>query len=241
MFDGQVVRSPRSFRSAAEDYVCVRVVNINNLDLNFFAFDYDLTMAIVLANADGTVYHRYGGRSHLSPMNMDTLVDVMKRGLSTHRDYMAKPSPPNALPPERVSELILDRMKGRMKPMFGCLHCHYVREARQNLKLEAGDWTPNQFWVWPLPERLGLVMDQRRQFEVADVVSGSASSAGIQKGDVLRSLDGRRILTKYDIQWVLNQSADEAISLPYSVERNGRTLDGELRLQPAWKTGNPEE
>lgn len=242
MFDGQVVRPPQSFRTAAEDYVCVRIVNINNLDLNFFSFDYDLTMAILLANPDGTVYHRYGGRSHLSPMNMDTLVDLMKEGLGTHRNYVANPSPPKAEPPQRVSELILDRMKGRMKPMFGCLHCHYVREARQYLALEAGDWTPNQFWVWPPPERLGLVVDQKRQNRVEAIVAGSAAAAaGIRIGDSLQRLNDRRILTKYDIQWVLDQCPDEAISLPFSVERNGRTIDGDLHLAPAWKTGSPEE
>ena len=226
----------------AEDYVCVRVVNINDLDLNLFPFDYDLTMAILLAHPDGTVFHRYGGRTHRSPMNMDTLVDLMKQGLASHRAYLANPSPPRPKPPLRVRELILDRMKGRMKPMFGCLHCHYVREARQNLSLEAGTWTPNQFWIWPLPSRIGLKMNQKRQYEVKQVASGSAADvAGIEPGDRLQRLAGRRILTKQDIQWVLNQSEDEAISLPFELLREARTITGELRLAPAWKTGDPED
>ena len=35
-------------------------------------------MAIVLANEDGTVYHRYGGRTNVSPMNMDGLLEMVK-------------------------------------------------------------------------------------------------------------------------------------------------------------------
>ena len=242
MFDGQVVRPPEKFRQAAEDYVCVRVVNINELDLNLFAFDYDLTMAILLAHPDGTVFHRYGGRTHRSPMNMDTLVDLMKQGLASYRSYLANPAPPPAKPPVRVRELILDRMKGRMKPMFGCLHCHYVREARQNLSLEAGTWAPNQFWIWPLPSRIGLKMNQQRQYEVEQVAVGSAADvAGIEPGDVLQRLAGRRILTKQDIQWVLNECEDEAISLPFELSREGQKITGELRLAPAWKTGDPED
>ncbi len=54
----------------------MRVTNINEVDLNTFTFDHDLTMAVVLAHPDGTVYHRYGGRADLSPMSMDGLVEM---------------------------------------------------------------------------------------------------------------------------------------------------------------------
>lgn len=100
-------------------------------------------MAIVLANADGTVYHRYGGRDHISPMNMSSLVELMGEGLKTHRDYLKDPNPPEPKPAQPLSELINVRLQGRIKPVFGCFHCHYAREARQYLALEAGQWTPD--------------------------------------------------------------------------------------------------
>lgn len=237
-----MVRPPENFRAIAKDYVCVRVVNINRMDLNQFPYDYDLTLAILLANPDGHVYHRYGGRTHVFPMRMDTLVDVMSEGLQTHRNYQAAPTPPPTKPPLRTDELILGRLKGRMKPMFGCLHCHYVREARQHLALDAGEWTPDQFWVWPRPSRLGLTMNPVHQSVVAKVTAGSAADkAGIRTGDQLRTLRDQRILTRYDIQWVLEQCPDKAIELPFHLLQEGRDIHGAMRLEAAWKTGDPDE
>ena len=240
MFDGQVVRPPKAFREVAEKYVCVRIININEIDLSLYPFDFDLTMAIVLANADGTVYHRYGGRTHLSPMNMDTLVEIMEKGLDTHRDYIENPRPPERKLPQLLPELVNERLKGIMPPVTGCFHCHYAREARQLLTLKAGKWTPDQFWIFPNPERIGVVMDQKRQYRVEDVLPQSAAaSEGLQNGDLIQTLDGKRILTKYDIQWILDRSDGGAIQLPYSLLRNGKSVQGHLTLEAGWKVGDP--
>lgn len=226
----------------ASDYICVRVININRVNLNAFPFDFDLTMAIVLANADGTVYHRYGGREHLAPMHMETLVDIMRKGMATHQEYEKNPAPPSPRPPQFLPELVNGRLKGLMQPVTGCFHCHYAREARQLLKLQAGAWTPDQFWIFPLPERLGLVMDQRVQYRVSKVMPGSAAAAeGIEPGDVLESLGGRRMLTNYDIQWVLDQCPGEAIPLPYVMRREGERRTGQFALEAGWKTGDPDD
>lgn len=226
----------------AADYVCVRILNINDVDMNVYPFDYDLTMSIVLANADGTVYHRYGGRDHLSPMNLESLMEIMKEGLTTHRDYLAHPHPPPAKPRERIGTLVNERLPGLISPIYGCFHCHYVREARQYLSLEAGQWTPDQFWVWPLPQTVGLVMDQRRQYLVESVLPESpAESAGIRAGDRLLSLGEQRILTKYDLQWVLDQSTNEPVSIPFTLRRNDTVERGRLELAAAWKTGDPRD
>ena len=68
---------PDVFKAIAKDYVCVRTTNINDIDLSLYPFDYDLTMAIFLANGDGTVCDRYGGRDDVSPMNMNSLLAIM--------------------------------------------------------------------------------------------------------------------------------------------------------------------
>ncbi len=226
----------------ARNYVAVRVTNVDRINLSDYVFDYDLTMAILLANADGTVYHRYGGRSHRSPMDMEGLVDLMEKGLVTHREYLNHPEPPEAKPPQFLPQLINEQLRGRIKPVFGCFHCHYAREAQQVLALEAGRWRPNQFWIWPLPERLGLVMDQKRQYRVGQVVPGSpADLGGIRKGDLLDRLGGRRILTKYDIQWILHQREDDAGTLAYAGRRGERQIESLLNLEEGWKVGDPED
>ncbi|NNC87895.1 MAG: PDZ domain-containing protein [Akkermansiaceae bacterium] len=237
-----MVRPPQEFKAAASDYVCVRVTNINRVDLNRFAFDHDLTLALVLANADGTVYHRYGGRTTISPMSMGGLVALMKEGLVTHRDYSAAPAPPPARPPLFLQELVENRLRGTIQPVFGCYHCHYAREAGQYLALEAGEWTPDQFWIYPLPERLGLVMNQDRQNHVEKVLAGSpATAAGIRSGDVLERLGGRRVGTKYDIQWILHEHEDAPGALAFTLRRDGGTVEGAFDLPAEWKVGDPAD
>ena len=212
------------------------------MDIDRLSFDHDLTLAILLANADGTVYHRYGGRDSNSPMNIESLVALMREGVHTHRQYRPVPQATAPMPPLRVRELIQDRLQGRIQATFGCYHCHYVREARQYLALEEGRWTPDQFWIWPETERLGLVMDQQRQNRVLEVLAGSAAdSAGLQPGDQLQWLQGIRVLTKCDIQSVLDQSPGEATTLSYALLRVREMREGSLALGAAWKVGDPAD
>jgi membrane-associated protease RseP (regulator of RpoE activity) len=199
-------------------------------------------MAILLVNADGTVYHRYGGRSDVSPMNIETLTEILQQGLITHDVYQANQKPIRRKPALPVDELVNKRMQRRMNPVFGCIHCHYVGEAKQYVAMESGNWTPDQFWVWPRSERLGLVMDQNHQYVVQSVQDhSSAQKAGIQKGDHLLTLNEARILTKYDIQWILENSPNKAIQLPFTVSRNDHIIRGILNLEDAWKVGDPDE
>jgi len=129
-----------------------------------------------------------------------------------------------------------------MKPVYGCYHCHHVREAKQNFSIKMGTWTPDQFWIWPAPTRIGLVMDQKQQNLVNEVVVGSASEvAGVQKGDVLLTLSGARVLSKYDIQWVLEKSSSTAQEMDFEVLRAGKRVGGRMKLEEAWKVGDPQD
>ena len=212
------------------------------MDLSAFPFDHDLTLAILLTNADGTVYHRYGGRSHVSPMDMDGLMDLLKGGMVTHQKYQTKPLPPQTKKPLIVSALVERDLFRKMKPVYGCYHCHHVREAQQSLSIKLEKWTPDQFWIWPDPTRLGLVMDQKKQNRVSAVIKQSAAElAGVKKGDVLLRLAGQNILTKYDVQWVLEKSPGSALTMDYEVSRGNKTLKGQLKLEEAWKVGEPAD
>lgn len=212
------------------------------MDLNVFTFDHDLTLAIVLANADGTVYHRYGGRESLSPMNMGTLVNVMRDGLHTHLNYQKRPDPPELGPPFHLDEIVQNRLHGRIQPVMGCYHCHYAREAKQYLMMESGAWTPDQYWIYPETKRIGLIMDQLRQNRVSEVILHSpAAKAGLQTGDVLKRVGGKRVLTKYDIQWILHETDPEASSLSFVAEREEQRVEGQLELAPEWKVGDPAD
>jgi hypothetical protein len=43
-----------------DEFVCVRVINANALDLKKFQWDYDLSFSTLIFNGDGTLYGRYG-------------------------------------------------------------------------------------------------------------------------------------------------------------------------------------
>jgi len=56
-----------------DQFVCVRVINANALDLSLFQFDYDLSFSTLFFNGDGTIYGRYGSWTHQhDPMNKTT-------------------------------------------------------------------------------------------------------------------------------------------------------------------------
>ena len=62
-----------------EQFICVRLVRTENLDLSVFQFDPDLTFAVFFLNADNTVYGRYGSRSD----RLDAKREMSLNGLST--------------------------------------------------------------------------------------------------------------------------------------------------------------
>lgn len=43
--------------------MCVRLLQMNGVDLKRFQFDYDQTWCAFFMNADGTIYGRYGTRA----------------------------------------------------------------------------------------------------------------------------------------------------------------------------------
>ncbi len=47
-------------RKLMADYVCLRIVHANGMDLSLFQFDYDQSFAAFLMNADNTIYGRFG-------------------------------------------------------------------------------------------------------------------------------------------------------------------------------------
>ena len=85
-------------------------------------------------------------------------------------------------------------------------------------------------------------MDQQQQSLVSDVIPESpASVSNIRSGDHLQSLAGKPVLTKYDIQWVLDGWSPEARSLPFTLMRDGRRVEGTLSLPSDWKVGDPAD
>src|SRR5688500_15883026 len=58
------VLTESSLQPLLDQFVCVRLINANAIDLKRFQFDYDLSFSTLIYNADGTLYGRYGSWTH---------------------------------------------------------------------------------------------------------------------------------------------------------------------------------
>ena len=67
-------KSPQGARLFAPGmFVRVRLPRVDDLDLNVFEFDYDVTFMVFFLDADDRVYARYGGRDSQDADNRQTL------------------------------------------------------------------------------------------------------------------------------------------------------------------------
>ena len=176
-----MVRPPLEFVRAAADYVCVRITDVSAIDLNRYRFDYDLTLAILFANADGTIYHRYGGRTHDNPlawMQMGGLVEVMRKTLAEHAAYQKWPKPKKRLPKHTVYDIETFAARIARQPKRpACIHCHTIHEAQVKHAQSTGRFNQvEDIWIWPAPERVGLHLHPRDQSRVAKVDKESAAA-----------------------------------------------------------------
>ncbi len=127
-----------------DQFVCVRLVAANALDLSLFQFDYDLTFAVFFLNADRTVYGRFGSRSEQKHADKDISIEGFRAALAgaleLHRSYPAnqaalagkQPRPPRFKTPDDYPSL-RGKYKANLdyegKVVASCVHCHQVREA----------------------------------------------------------------------------------------------------------------
>src|SRR6185436_20807259 len=80
--DDNLVDKDPALRPLLEKFVRVRVVSTNGLDLSLFQYDYDQSFAVFFLNADGTVYGRFGTRSHRTSWSDDVSIEGLSRALT---------------------------------------------------------------------------------------------------------------------------------------------------------------
>jgi serine protease Do len=250
-FDGQVVRRDSRVNDLLDEFVCVRLIQANAMDLGLFQFDYDLTFAAFFLNADKTIYGRFGSRSDSKDpekdLSMEGFRKALEGALELHKQYPANaaslrgktgPAPRFAVPEEYPS------LKGKYRPTLdyagrvaqSCIHCHQVGEAERHIFRSAGQPFPATiFFPWPSPEVIGLSLDPKERARVRAVTNNSpAALAGLRVGDEIVSMKGQPILSIADVQWVLHQSEAPAM-IEAQVRRGRRTVPLTLSLPKAWR------
>lgn len=252
-FDDDVARRDPIIRDLLDKFVCVRIIQANTIDLDHFRYDFDQSFAVILANADLTVYGRYGTRSDRreeEDISLPGLRKAMEGALRLHANF---DNVRDALKGKQVTPspyktpLDYPSVAGRFSPSLdyenqlarSCMHCHQVREAERQVYRASGQPFPDEvLYPYPDPETLGLKFDSRATALVESVAPGSsAEQNGVKVGDVVDTLQGQPILSIADVQWVLH-NAPTSGTLNAKILRDGKPMDLTLTLREGWRRGN---
>lgn len=211
------------------------------------------SFAVFLLNADGTVYGRFGTRSHrtnwVGDVSIDGMAKSLQGALDLHVDFAkvkeslaAKRGPAPEFPtPEKFPFLTA---KYTSKIDFkaasvgqGCIHCHQIGDARKAFYRQKGEPMPEHvLFPYPHPKSLGLILDPKERATVTEVVKGSpAEAAGFRDGDVIRTLNGQPILSIADVQWVLHNTPGSGGVVTAAVQRGSTTETITLALPAGWR------
>src|SRR4051812_17092073 len=93
IFDAQVVLSPTDspLGKALSEYVCVRIVRMDDVDIGLFDRDWNNATYYFALNSDEQIYMRYGGRESASPDTYNSLESLrigLDQALVVHRKYL---------------------------------------------------------------------------------------------------------------------------------------------------------
>ncbi len=214
---------------------------MRGIDLERFAFDTDLTLAILWMNADGTIYHRYGSRDVRGAhhwLSLDSLTAGMRASLTAHDTHTVE------APTARASKpLVMEAIPSYIKRDKGsCIHCHSVRPALYEEDLAAGTWTDSKVWAFPPPSQVGIDLDRDEQTRISYVAPDSAAArAKLNKGDRIANINGQPIATASDLMFALDQfsSSGGALTVTYFRGQDDSPKLAQLALGDGWKEGTP--
>jgi hypothetical protein len=250
--DDELVDQDKRVRPLLEKFVCVRLVSTNGLDLSLFQFDYDQSFAVFFLNADGTIYGRFGTRSHRTQWSDDVSIEglakALQGALALHEQYpknkeelaSKKGKAPDVPSPEMYASL---RGKYESKLNYNapvvkqCIHCHQIGEAQREQYRDRNEAIPEKIlFSYPHPKSLGLILDPRERATVQRVENSTpAAKAGFEKGDVILKLAGQPLLSIADVQWVLHQTDAAGGEVKAEVQRGQRKEELTLALKAGWR------
>ena len=207
-----------------DQFVCVRVINANALDLARFQFDYDLSFSAIIFNGDGTTYGRYGSWQHQKDPKDKTLTGFKKAleaALAIHKGYPANKASlagkqggqlPYKTPVEfpTLAEKYQSKLNWEGKVVNSCVHCHMVGDALRAQYRSQGKAVPSQ-WIYPQPsiEILGITLATDEIAKVSAVSANSpAARAGIQVNDTFASFNHQPLVSIADVSWILHGAPD---------------------------------
>jgi len=218
------------------EYVCVRVVRMDDVDVGLFDRDWNNTLYFFLLNADEQIYMRYGGRDAASPdtyLDLSSLELALQQGVELHRKYLsggAKPvTRPKAIFPREIPLLVKRTFMQRQ-----CVECHLIGNF-QNLQREQAGTLEKLTHLYRSPDikTLGITLDVPKGL-VVKAAGGAVQAAGMRPGDRITGWNGTLVWTFGDLQYVYDKVDRKATHIPITVDRNGESAVLEITLPPRW-------
>ncbi len=250
--DDDLIDADARVKPLLEQFVRVRIVSTNGLDLSLFQFDTDQSFTVFLLNADGTIYGRFGTRSSrkewIGDVSVDGLAKALQGALALHKAYPGNKSElagkrgpaPEFATPEKFPSLA-SRYKSTLdyegKVAQSCIHCHQIGDATRQLIFSRKEPLPESIlFPYPHPKSIGLILDPKEMATVTSVDPQSpAEQAGFKAGDSIRKLNGQPLLSMADVQWVLQQASPDGAEVQAKVLRDGKPVDLTLKLEKGWR------
>lgn len=250
--DDELIDTDERIKPLLEKFVPLRIVSTNGLDLSLFQFDTDQSFAVFFLREDGTIYGRFGTRSHrtnwVGDVSVSGLARAMEGALELHSDFervkdslagKRGPAPQFARP--ELFPGLKDKYKSTINyagdVVKSCIHCHQIGDEIREEYFRRHEVLPDSIlFPYPHPKSLGLTLDPKERATVIDVEPGSAAEkAGFQANDRIQTLAGQPLLSTADVQWVLHQTPATGATVTAHILRNGQPLERSLKLDDGWR------
>ncbi len=247
--DAQVIEDA-TLGPLLDQFVCLRVINANALDLSQFQFDYDLSLTAMIFHGDGTVLGRFGSWQHQKNKDdraTDGFRAALNAALAIHKNYPANKTslagkqgaPVGFATPVHIPFLAAKYSKDldwQGKVVQSCVHCHQIGDALRNaLRAEKKPMPDEYVFPFPAPETIGITLAPDKAAQVSAVTAGSAAEkAGIKTGDEIVSLEGQPLISSSDLSWVLHRAPAQG-QLKASVKRGEAPYSLTIPLAEGWR------
>jgi hypothetical protein len=238
-FDAQVARPKGKLKSLQKKFIRLRIVDMKNVDIGLFHFDFDTTFAIFIRNHNEQIYLRYGShddKSAYSFLSIKSLNHALEQGLKLHKDWRSG----KLKFPERPKKKLIQSYPRvqKVEQSGNCVRCHYVAQSEYDERLKTRNFDKKRhLWVYPDPAKFGIELDANTGTSVKKA-QDAASKAGLKRSDVIQKVGERAVYTFTDIQYALHKMPGDARQLTLTVLRKKTQKTVTIALPQHWRVTN---